>query len=281
VIVDSHVHVVSGDRARYPVLPGAPDWPVTEVDGLVADMDALGIDRALLVQTFFTYGTDNSYMIDAAARHPGRFQTVCVIDQMATNAPDVLTGLVEKHGVAGIRFMPKGHAKGALWHPQTFPLWRRAGELGIPITIAAELAHLPGMPAVVARFPQVRVAFEHMWALELDPPDFASIRPIFALAQFPNVYLKLCPNNSHAIRAAKTTARAFFGPLIERFGIGRMMFGSNYPAHTHRFGDLKARLRIMQEDFAGFGDEERRWFFAETALSLWPALRSAVQTAPR
>lgn len=53
------------------------------------------------------------------------------------------------------------------------------------------------------------------------------------------------------------------------------MFGSNYPAHSHRFGKLAARLKIMQEDFAGFSDEERRWFFAETALSLWPSLRAA------
>jgi L-fuconolactonase len=273
MIVDSHVHVVSGDRARYKVLPDAPDWPVTEVDGLVRDMDALGIDRALLVQTFFTYGTDNSYMIDSAARYPGRFQTVAVIGQMAKNAPEVLTELVENHGVAGLRFMPKGHAEGVLWDPQTFPVWQRAGELGIPITIAAELPHLPGMPAMVERFPQVKVAFEHMWALELDPPDFKNIQAIFALAKFPNAYLKLCPNNSHAVREAKTTARAFFGPLIDAFGIKRMMFGSNYPAHTHRFGNLAARLKIMQEDFTGFSEEERRWFFAETALSLWPSLR--------
>jgi predicted TIM-barrel fold metal-dependent hydrolase len=107
MIVDSHVHVVSGDRDRYKVLPDAPDWPVTEVEGLVRDMDALGIERALLVQTFFTYGTDNSYMIDSAARYPGRFQTVAMIDQVAKNAPDVLTELVMKHGVAGLRFMPK------------------------------------------------------------------------------------------------------------------------------------------------------------------------------
>jgi L-fuconolactonase len=130
------------------------------------------------------------------------------------------------------------------------------------------------MPVVVERFPQVKVAFEHMWALELDPPDFKSIQPIFALAKFPNAYLKLCPNNSHAIRDAKTSTRAFFGPLIDAFGIERMMFGSNYPTHTHRFGNLAARLRIMQEDFAGFSDEERRWFFGETAFSVWPALRA-------
>lgn len=273
MIVDTHVHIVSGDRRRYPALPTAPDWPVTEVDALVAEMDALGIDRAVLVQTFFTYGVDNSYMIDAAHRHPQRFQTVCVIDQLATNAPDVLADLVQNHGVRGVRLMPKGQPAGVLTDPRTFPVWECAAALGIPITVAAELEHLPGMPAVVERFGNVRVCFEHMWALQVGDPPYELVQPIFALARFPNVHLKLCPNNSYAAREGKGTPRQFFELLADRFGIERMMWGSNYPAHTQKFGTLRHRLRIMQEDFAFMSDADRRWFFAESALSVWPELR--------
>jgi L-fuconolactonase len=275
MIVDTHVHVVSGDRQRYPVLPGAPDWPVTEVDALVADMDALGIEKALLVQTYFTYGFDNGYMIDAAARHPKRFRTVCVIDQAALNAPDVLAGLVQNHGVCGVRLMPKGHPAGILSDPRTFPVWRCAADLGIVITVAAELEHLPEMPSVVERFPHARVCFEHMWGLELGDPPYHRIEPLFALAQFPNVCLKLCPNNSYAAREGLSTPERFFGMVVERFGAERMMWGSNYPAHPVRFGNLARRLQIMQEDFTFLPAEDRRWFFGETALSVWPMLRSS------
>lgn len=273
MIIDTHVHVVAGDHDKYPVLPDAPDWPVNEIEMLVRDMDAAGITKAVLVQTMFTYGFDNRYMIDCAAKYPGRFETVCVIDPVAADAPVTLTELVEKHGVRGVRLMPRGQKEGMLWDAQTFPLWRRAGELGIPVTVAAELPHLPQMPAVVARFPEVKIAFEHMWGIELGPSPFEKIAPIFALAQFPNVYLKLCPNNSHAVREAKGTAPQFFGALIERFGIRRLMWGSNFPAHPHRFGDLAARLAIMHEDFAFLPAADRAWFFAGSALSLWPGLR--------
>jgi predicted TIM-barrel fold metal-dependent hydrolase len=273
MIVDTHVHVVSGDRKTYPVLPEAPDWPVTEIEPLAQSMDEVGVERALLVQTFFTYGTDNRYMIDAAAQYRRRFATVAVIDQLAPDAPQVLTTLVDVHGVRGVRFMPKGLPPGALWDPRSFPVWERAGALGIPITIAAELEHLPRMPAVVERFPQVKVAFEHMWALEIGDPPYAPISAILPLARFPNVYLKLCPNNSHMLREGKGSAKHFFGALIEHFGIERMMWGSNYPAHAHKYGNYRSRLAIMQEDFAIFSDRERRWFFSETALSLWPGLR--------
>jgi L-fuconolactonase len=273
VIVDTHVHVVSGNRHRYPVLPTAPDWPVTEAQGLVAAMDALQIGRALLVQTFFTYGTDNSYMIDAAANYPRRFQTVCVIDQTTPDAPDVLSGLVEKRGVRGLRLMPKGHPPGVLSNPQTFPVWQRAADLGIPVLVAAELEHLAEMPSVVERFPQISICFEHMWGLELGDPPYQRIAPIFELARFPNVRLKLCPNNSHAAREGGGSPKQFFGLLVERFGIKRLMWGSNYPAHSQKFGDLKRRLTVMEEDFSFLSDADRRWFFAETALSIWPGLR--------
>lgn len=273
MIVDTHVHVVSGDRQTYPVLPQAPDWPVTEIAPLAKAMDEVGVARAVLVQTFFTYGTDNRYMIDAAATDRRRFATVAVIDQLAAAAPDVLSELVHEQGVRGVRFMPKGLPPGALWDERSFPVWERAGALGIPITIAAEREHLPHMAAVVARFPQVNVAFEHMWGLELGVPPYEPLAEICAFARFPNVYLKLCPNNSHMLRESKGSARRFFGTLIENFGIKRMMWGSNYPAHAHKYGNYRSRLAIMQEDFAIFSAEEQRCFFGETALSLWPELR--------
>ena len=53
------------------------------------------------------------------------------------------------------------------------------------------------------------------------------------------------------------------------------MWGSNYPVHPARLGTLERRLRIMQEDLAFLPPAERRWFFGQTALCTWPALRSA------
>ena len=64
MIVDSHVHVVSPDRDRYPVQDNPPEWPAVTGGRLVAEMDSEGVARAVLVQSFFTYGFDNSYAID-------------------------------------------------------------------------------------------------------------------------------------------------------------------------------------------------------------------------
>ena len=270
MIVDAHVHVTAGDSGKYPQLPSAPDWPTTPIENLVADMDALGIAAGVLVQTFFTYGTDNRYAIDATAQYPSRFNVVCVINQTDNSACDVLTDLVKNRRVGGLRLMPKGHPEGVLTDPVTFPVWETARKLNIPVAVAAEAQHLRDMPALVRRFADVPICFEHMWGLEFGKAPLEEVRPILDLADFPNVFLKLCPNNSHAIRKTNLKPQSFFTVLVERFGVHRLMWGSNFPAHSQRFGSLADRLRIMEEDFAFLTPEETSWFFSRTALSLWP-----------
>jgi len=282
------VHVVSDDRKNYPQVSdgaqgaGAPtvrelgqvEWPALTAETLLRKMDETGIDRALLVQTYFTYHFDNRYMIDCALAHPDRFQSVCVIDQLAPEAPDLLTELVEKRGVRGLRMMG-ARGKNVLGDARTFPLWERAAALGIPICIGAKIDELPDVVAPIARFTSVKVALEHVWGLELGDPPYDNLKVLWDLARYPHVYLKTAPNNSHAARKGKGSPRQFFGQLVERFGAQRIMWGSNYPAHWHRYGGMKERLAIMQADFAFLGADDRNWIFGEAALSLWPALRGA------
>jgi L-fuconolactonase len=288
MIVDTHVHVVSDDRKKYPQVSdgahganapsvrdiGQVEWPPLTVESLLTMMDQTGIDRALLVQTYFTYHFDNTYMIDCALAHPDRFESVCVIDQLAPGAPDLLTELVEKRGVRGLRMMG-ARGKNVLGDPRTFPLWERATALGIPICIGAKIDELPDAFAPIERFTKVNVALEHVWGIDIGDPPYDKLKPLWEMAQFPHVHLKTAPNNSHAARKGKGSPRQFFGKLVEAFGAKRIMWGSNYPAHWQHYGDMKERLAIMAEDFSFLSAEDRRWIFGETALSLWPGLRKA------
>ena len=288
MIVDTHVHVVSDDRKTYPQVAdgahganaptvrelGQQEWPPLTGETLVKTMDECGIDKALLVQTYFTYHFDNRYMIDCARKYPGRFLSVCVIDQLAPDAPSVLTELVEKHGVRGLRMMG-ARGPGALKDPRSFPLWRRAGELGIPICIGGKLDELPDARAAIERYPDIPVALEHVWGIDLGDPPYDRLAPLWEMARFPNVRLKTAPNNSHAARKGKGSPRAFFDKLVESFGAKRIMWGSNFPAHWNTYGGMKERLALMQEDFAFLSSDERSWIFGEAALALWPDLRGA------
>ena len=72
VIIDSQVHAYERDHPGRPwagVLTGPAE--VTG-DDMVAAMDAVGVDGAVLVSPFTMYGYDASYALEVHRQHPGR-----------------------------------------------------------------------------------------------------------------------------------------------------------------------------------------------------------------
>ena len=172
---------------------GQPEWPALTVETLIEKMDENGIDRAVLVQTYYTYLYDNTYMIDCALAHRDRFQSVCVIDQLAPGAPDLLSKLVEEHGVrSGVRML-HGQGTNVLGDKRTFPLWERASALGIPICVSARMPELPDARIPIERFTKVKVALEHPWGLDVGDPPYDKLKPLWDMARYPHVYLKPHP----------------------------------------------------------------------------------------
>jgi L-fuconolactonase len=278
MIVDTHLHVLSPDAARYP-RPGQgpstqPKWPDFTGEMLIADLDRTGIERALTVQGYHTYHFDNSYAIDVALAFPQRLQSVVVIDHLQPDAPDLLTELVEKRGVRGLRMMKvRGRSYG---EAQSMPLWERIRALKIPVCLnKVDALLIPELQSLLERFPEVPVALDHSWAGPLDSEDapYDFFKPYAALARHPNLFLKIAPNLSHDIRERKGDAGRFWRMVVESFGADRLMWGSNYPAHWRAYGRIPERLALMQEELGFLGAENLRWIFGETALRLWPSLR--------
>ena len=275
MIIDTHVHVVSDNRDKYRPAENAPKWPVTTGENLLAMMDEEGLDKALLVQTYFTYGYDNSYLSDVTLAHPTRFAGVCVLDPLAETAPDELSRLVRHGGVRGIRLMnDRAHNVISIDNPKTFPLWERAMSLGIPVCIASLIDDVPRLRVPLERFPQVKVAIDHIWGLKVgEGPSFDRIKPVLDLASYPNLYVKIAPNNSVAIKEAGASPEQFYGLLVERFSPRRIMWGTNYPAHRDAYGTIGQRMDLLRKDLSFLSGQDRDWIFGETALSLWPSLR--------
>ncbi len=80
VTIDAQVHAYERDHPVRPwaaVLTGPPE--VTGND-MVAAMDAVGVDGALLVSIFTMYRYDASYAIQIHAAHPNRFALIKPVD---------------------------------------------------------------------------------------------------------------------------------------------------------------------------------------------------------
>jgi L-fuconolactonase len=98
VTIDAQVHAYERDHPGRPwaaVLPGPPE--VTG-DDMVAAMDAVGADGALLVPAFTMYRYDASYALEVHAAHPGRFGVIKPVDPTDPAVADTIADWAATNG---------------------------------------------------------------------------------------------------------------------------------------------------------------------------------------
>ena len=118
MMIDSHVHTWSEEC---PLSPGRTYTPARAmpVEELLAQLNAHGVDRAVLVQPRLL-GTDNGYLVEALRQHPQRLRGVAVVAPSTTHRElDTLAAA----GVVGIRPIPPGcSSSGVSATPITFTI---------------------------------------------------------------------------------------------------------------------------------------------------------------
>ena len=279
-VIDIHPHIIASDTKRYPLAPlggHQSDWsrtrPVT-TEQMLAAMDKAGVAKAAIVQASTCYGHDNSYVADAVAAHPDRFTGVFSVDVLAADAPERMHYWVGKK-LGGMRLFTFGSTmqNQASWldDPTSYPAWDCAAELGISICLQMSASGLPQMIRMAERFPKVRILLDHCArpALE-DGPPYAAAESLFALATYPNIYLKLTQRNFSESRNGKATPETFFPKLVSAFGASRLAWGSNYPSSE---GSLPELLSLATTTLKCLPASDQEWIFAKTAQTLYPALR--------
>jgi L-fuconolactonase len=275
-IVETHVHVVSPDQAKYPrrIARGALGGWVRDLaaEDLLALMQEAGIDRAVVVQGYGAYGADNNYLADCVARYRDRFAGVFAVDALDHDAPEKVAYWTRERGLHGARLVTLTRPELALNDPRVNPILEQATALQIPLCLLTQFHQLPLLPVLLQRFPNLPIALEHMGGPNLSGgPPYAEVKPLFDLARFPNCYVKFSSVSIYAATAGRSTSREFFRLLVDRFGARRLMWGSNFPATYDR--SLKGQIDLAREQLSFLSAEEQRWIFGETALGLWPTLR--------
>jgi len=99
--IDVQVHAYERNH------PGRP-WVGTLVgpeevtgDDMVAAMDEVGVDGAILVSPFSMYGYDASYALEVRAKHPGKFGLVKPVDPNDPAVADTIADWAAKDGTVG------------------------------------------------------------------------------------------------------------------------------------------------------------------------------------
>jgi predicted TIM-barrel fold metal-dependent hydrolase len=275
MIIDTHTHVVSSDKAKHPLDPGARGWSrevSNNVEDLIMEMDSAGVACATLVQPNGTYGLDNSYQCDSAQQYAPRTVAVGILDPAAPDAADKLSYWVNEHGMQGVRLQSQAEPDDS----RCDPLWQRAERLGVPISLGGggQPEKVDRMHNVAARHPNVIFAPDHFAGWSGAADKAAMTIALERLATLPNAYLRISSTSLGPYADLTPPEKDLFRTVIEAFTPQRIMWGSNFP--SSRAGGYMGQVQLGQTALPWLSDEDRRWMMGETAHKLWPMLQAPV-----
>ena len=257
MIVDSHCHA-------------GTSW-FEPIELLLHQMDANDVDRGVLIQHRAMY--DNSYLLEAAERFPGRFSVVALVDTAAADAPAALEEWARR-GAVGVRLEPASRSPGA----DPLAIWRKTAELGLAVSSIGALDEFasPEFAALVSELPDMPIVIEHLaGATPQDEPPYTAFEKAMELANAPNTYIKVGGLGEIAERPAPLRNEFRFHdvpPLVEMardaFGPRRMMWGSDYPPVSGREGYRNALRGVMDHPAFRTG-EDLEWVMGRTASEVF------------
>ncbi|MEZ5853349.1 MAG: amidohydrolase family protein [Hyphomicrobiaceae bacterium] len=224
-IIDAQVHIY---RTGTPTPPHLP--PPYLAEHAIRDMDAAGIDAALLHPPASWDPASNDQAFDAVAAYPGRFAIMANPPLDRPDSATLIADWIKRPGVLGFRFyFNKPHNK--TWaHDGTLDwLWPTAEKAGAPIALLAGdwLAHFG---KIAERHPGLKLIVDHMGALRGAKGNaaFPNMAALTALAKHPNVAVKLTGGPFYADDAYPfKSLHPHYRAMYDAFGPKRLFWGTD------------------------------------------------------
>ena len=259
-IIDCHAHIIDPGRFAYADGPGYRPRPhetgTREAFGAV--LEANGVSHALLVQPS-CYGTDNSAMLDAVARAPGRYKAIAVVATDTTE--DALVALARR-GVVGVRFNLVSYERDALAKAAAAGLLDRLRAAGLFAQIYAHDTQWPEIVALLGGH-EVKVVIDHFGVRDIrSGPAAPGFQAVLELGRRGHAAVKLsAPFRLAPASSGYAALDACAERLLSVFGSERCVWGSDWP-----FLDVEGRI-----DYAALPATLERWLpdAADRRRVLW------------
>jgi predicted TIM-barrel fold metal-dependent hydrolase len=241
--IDAHAHVFSATAAAVAGARYRPAYAAS-LEAWQGLWPASGITHGVLVQPSFL-GTDNSEMLAAIARDPGRLRGVAVVDE---HVGDATLHQLHEGGVRAIRLNLRGISD---WSPYAMPGWRalfdRLHHRGWHVEAYFDPGRATAIAGLLPEAP-IPVVLDHF---AMPGGDRGSIDATFAavkeLCSQRPVWLKL----SGPYRLEGGDAQMLAERWLETVGPGRLVWGSDWPWTLHEGVTSYARLRDALDRWAG------------------------------
>jgi predicted TIM-barrel fold metal-dependent hydrolase len=300
-LYDSHAHLVSDDPVRYPHNPfriitasGGPPairfpfgpgtvgipggmhgpTPVNEkptaeqMHRWMAEENVVGIAA---VQKGMIYGTDNSYIVDAAALFPDEMCAVIIVDPQAPETPQMMRDSARR-GAVSIRFFPVNVPDKVAWltSPAAIEVWTLADELGMVVDLEAppydaEIM-IPVVEAMADRFPDMAIVLDHLFMPMVADPGCGIGAQFDGFAARPNIYVKWTSLIMDIIREQGIAPETVLRRAVDFYGADQVMWGSDIGTSS---GTYKEMVERAFASCALLNDEERRKVLHDTGRKVF------------
>jgi predicted TIM-barrel fold metal-dependent hydrolase len=275
------MHVWADDTSRFPfAYPYQPNFKVPRLAGtvelLLDEMDRFGVTHCVLVQVIY-HGWDNRYVAHCVKAHPARFRGQGLIDPTDPGAADKLETWMRGHGLSGMRLSPIYYRgkDGWLNAEASYPLWKKAEELGAIFNFFIGTEQLPKLEDMVRRFPRVRVVIDHLARIDLKAADpLPEFKKLLALARYPNVWAKVSELSVLSPSGKFPYADTFpwVRRLYDALGPDRLLWGTGFPGATRTEAGrptLQQELDLIRKEIAFLSADDRRKLLGDNAARLW------------
>jgi predicted TIM-barrel fold metal-dependent hydrolase len=276
-ILDSQVHAYERNHPGRPWIGTLTGPAEVTGDQMVAAMDEVSVDGAILVSPFSMYRYDASYALEVYAAHPDRFRLVKPVDPTDPAVVETIAEWASTQGTVGIRIFLRDNASTDPADPSINRVLATAAQHSLPVNVACT-GRLEQAGQLAARNPNTRMVIDHLGLPQPHQPPapaepFADLPKLLALAAHDNVAVKI--SGACTLSREPFPYNDIWGPLsriFDAFGFDRCMWGTDWTRAV--------RILTYEEGVEAFritdrlSDSERSRLMGDTLKQVynWPAL---------
>jgi len=270
--IDAQVHAYERNHAGRPwagTLAGPPE--VTGED-MVAAMDAVAVDGAILVSPYSMYRYDASYAVEVQRRHPGRFGLVKPVDPTDPGVGDTIAAWKASPGTVGIRLMLARDVSSDPADPGVNHVLAEAARQDVPVNLLCT-GRLDQVDRLAHGHPSARLVIDHLGlAQPFEPPvpsePWAELPGLLKLAAHPNLVVKI--SGACTLSHEPLPYRDIWDPLwriFDAFGLERCLWGTDWTRAVNllTYRDAVESFRVTER----LTDAERAQLMGESLARVY------------
>ncbi|MBM3222417.1 MAG: amidohydrolase [Candidatus Tectomicrobia bacterium] len=228
LIVDSQIHLWAS--ATMPA--HHRQIPTYTVDDALQEMAGAGVDAAVIHPPSTLGEPVNVQAVDAVRQHPARF---CILGHFDLQSPDrlsIVKNWRQRPGMVGFRFTFNQPHQRTWWNDGSLDwFWAACEQARLPIGLLGG-GHMADLGAIAARHPGLKLHIDHCGrggaGGSTDAAAFADLGEMLALAQYPNVAVKLSGAPSYSSQPYPyRNIHIYLQQIFDAFGPQRCFWGTD------------------------------------------------------